>query len=175
VVIGAVAVVMIVIGGNAVQSGSMTLGDFLMYISFTFLLAMPVIELTSIGTQITEALAGLDRIREVLAMSTEDEQDISKKPLPEIKGAIDFENVFFEYDAGVPVLKGVSFEAPPGAANLRFSFGSVSLDTVEGSATPDALQFLAAANASLCFLGEAQPEASTPSSPGDIQIEGFEK
>jgi ABC-type transport system involved in Fe-S cluster assembly fused permease/ATPase subunit len=48
---------MIVIGGNAVQGGTMTLGDFLMYISFTFLLAMPVIELTSIGTQITEALA----------------------------------------------------------------------------------------------------------------------
>ncbi len=75
VVIGAVAVVMIVIGGNAVQAGTMTLGDFLMYISFTFLLAMPVIELTSIGTQITEALAGLDRIREVMAMTTEDDED----------------------------------------------------------------------------------------------------
>jgi len=115
VVIGAVAVVMIVIGGNAVQTGAMTLGDFLMYISFTFLLAMPVIELTSIGTQITEALAGLDRIREVLAMNTEDEQDASRKPLPEIKGTIDFENVFFEYDAGVPVLKGVSFHSEAGA------------------------------------------------------------
>ena len=63
IVIGAIAVVMILIGGNAVQAGTMTLGDFLMYISFTFLLAMPIIELTSIGTQMTEALAGLDRIR----------------------------------------------------------------------------------------------------------------
>jgi len=115
VVIGAVAVVMIVIGGNAVQANTMTLGDFSMYISFTFLLAMPIIELTSIGTQITEALAGLDRIREVLAMNTEDEQDASRQPLPEIKGTIDFENVFFEYDAGVPVLKGVSFHAEAGA------------------------------------------------------------
>ena len=67
--------VMIFIGGNAVQAGTMTLGDFLMYISFTFLLAMPVIELTSIGTQITEALAGLDRIREIMAMSTEVDAD----------------------------------------------------------------------------------------------------
>ncbi|PYS98938.1 MAG: ABC transporter permease [Acidobacteria bacterium] len=115
VVIGAVAVVMIVIGGSAVQAGTMTLGDFLMYISFTFLLAMPVIELTSIGTQITEALAGLDRIREVLAMSTEDEQDVSRHALPEIKGTIDFENVEFEYDKDVPVLKGVSFHAEAGA------------------------------------------------------------
>ncbi|HEX6127096.1 MAG TPA: ABC transporter ATP-binding protein, partial [Pyrinomonadaceae bacterium] len=115
VVIGAVAVVMIVIGGSAVQAGTMTLGDFLMYISFTFLLAMPVIELTSIGTQITEALAGLDRIREVMAMSTEDEQDKSRQPLPTIKGTIDFENVEFEYDKDVPVLKGVSFHAEAGA------------------------------------------------------------
>ena len=114
VVIGAVAVVMIVIGGNAVQSGAMTLGDFLMYISFTFLLAMPVIELTSIGTQITEALAGLDRIREVLAMGTEDEQDKFRQPISKIKGTLEFENVEFEYDKGVPVLKGVSFLAGAG-------------------------------------------------------------
>ena len=114
VVIGAVAVVMIVIGGNAVQAGAMTLGDFLMYISFTFLLAMPVIELTSIGTQITEALAGLDRIREVMSMKTEDDRDRQLEPLPGIHGDIEFKNVEFEYDAGVPVLKGVSFEAGAG-------------------------------------------------------------
>ena len=114
VVIGAIAVVMILIGGNAVQANTMTLGDFLMYISFTFLLAMPVIELTSIGTQITEALAGLDRIREVLAMTTEDDTDKNKAALPTIEGIIDFEDVYFEYDAGVPVLKGVSFHSPAG-------------------------------------------------------------
>src|SRR5688572_20553407 len=114
VVIGAIAVVMIVIGGNAVQGNTMTLGDFLMYISFTFLLAMPVIELTSIGTQITEALAGLDRIREVMSMTTEDEADASKEPLPHVQGTIDFENVEFEYDEDVPVLKGVSFHSEAG-------------------------------------------------------------
>ncbi len=114
VVIGAVAVVMIVIGGNAVQAGTMTLGDFLMYISFTFLLALPVIELTSVGTQITEALAGLDRIREVMAMTTEDDEDVNREPIPHIEGKIDFESVEFEYDAGVPVLKGVEFHSAAG-------------------------------------------------------------
>lgn len=114
IIIGAVAVVMIVIGGNAVQANTMTLGDLLMYISFTFLLAMPVIELTSIGTQITEALAGLDRIREVMSMPTETEEDASRQPLPEVDGTIAFENVHFEYEAGVPVLKGVSFHAEAG-------------------------------------------------------------
>ncbi|MBA3770487.1 MAG: ABC transporter ATP-binding protein, partial [Blastocatellia bacterium] len=115
VVIGAIAVVMIIIGANAVQDGTMTLGDFLMYISFTFLLAMPVIELTSIGTQITEALAGLDRIREVLAMPTETDEDAAKESLREVRGEIEFQNVFFEYDEGVPVLKDVSFHSPAGS------------------------------------------------------------
>ena len=114
VVIGAIAVVMIFIGGNAVQAGTMTLGDFLMYISFTFLLALPVVELTSVGTQITDALAGLDRIREVMSMTTEDEEDAGKEPLPNVKGTIDFESVEFEYDAGVPVLKGVEFHSEAG-------------------------------------------------------------
>jgi subfamily B ATP-binding cassette protein MsbA len=93
----------------------MTLGDFLMYISFTFLLAMPVIELTSVGTQITEALAGLDRIREVMSMTTEDETDSTKKPLPNVDGTIEFENVEFEYDKDVPVLKGISFRSDAGS------------------------------------------------------------
>ena len=115
VVIGAIAVVMIVIGGNAVQAGTMTLGDFLMYISFTFLLALPVVELTSIGTQITEALAGLDRIREVMEMTTEDDEDARRKPLPAVNGSIEFENVEFEYDKNVPVLKGISFLSKAGS------------------------------------------------------------
>ena len=114
IVIGAIAVVMIVIGGNSVMNGTMTLGDFLMYISFTFLLALPIIELTSIGTQITEAFAGLDRIREVMQMTTEDEEDAQKEPLKKVDGAIDFANVFFEYEAGVPVLKNVSFHSEAG-------------------------------------------------------------
>jgi ABC-type multidrug transport system fused ATPase/permease subunit len=114
VVIGAIAVVMIVIGGNSVVNGAMTLGDFLMYISFTFLLAIPVVELTSIGTQITEAFAGLDRIREVMEMETEDEEDKEKPSLPRVEGTIDFEDVYFEYEENVPVLKGVSFHSEEG-------------------------------------------------------------
>jgi len=114
IVIGAISVVMILIGGSAVQTNAMTLGDFLMYISFTFLLAMPIVELTSVGTQITEAFAGLDRIREVMRMDTEDEEDKERQPLPQVAGTIDFEDVYFEYEENVPVLKGVSFHAEAG-------------------------------------------------------------
>jgi ABC-type multidrug transport system fused ATPase/permease subunit len=105
---------MIVIGGNAVQTGAMTLGDFLMYISFTFLLALPIVELTSIGTQITEAFAGLDRIREVMEMDTEDEEDKERQSLKAVNGSIEFQNVYFEYESNVPVLKGVSFVSEAG-------------------------------------------------------------
>jgi len=113
-VIGAISVVMIVVGGNSVMAGSMTLGDLFMYIFFTSLMAFPIIELTSIGTQITDAFAGLDRIREVMDKVTEDEEDESKKPLPTIAGTITFDDVFFEYDEGTPVLQGISFDAPAG-------------------------------------------------------------
>src|SRR5262249_25451624 len=77
--------------------------------------AMPLIQFAAIGTQITEAFAGLDRIREVMNMATEDEEDVHRAPLPAVQGEIAFENVSFEYNSGVPVLKNVSFKAPAGS------------------------------------------------------------
>jgi subfamily B ATP-binding cassette protein MsbA len=70
--------------------------------------------MASIGTQISEAFAGLDRIRELMQMATEDEEDASRAPLGEIAGEIAFQDVSFEYNPGVPVLKHVSFRAPAG-------------------------------------------------------------
>jgi ABC-type multidrug transport system fused ATPase/permease subunit len=114
VIIGVVGVVMIWMGGNDIVAGRMTLGDFVMYIFFIGLLAAPMISIASIGTQITEAFAGLDRIREIMNMQTEDEADAGKASLGDIHGDIQFEHVWFEYNEGVPVLKDVSFHAAPG-------------------------------------------------------------
>jgi subfamily B ATP-binding cassette protein MsbA len=114
-VIGAVGVVIILVGGPAVVNGSMTIGDLFMYVLFTGLMAMPMIQFAAIGTQITEAFAGLDRIREVMNMSTEDEQDIHRQPLLAVEGEVEFQNVSFEYDQGLPVLKNISFKAPAGS------------------------------------------------------------
>jgi subfamily B ATP-binding cassette protein MsbA len=114
VIIGVVGVIMIWMGGNDIVAGKMTLGDFVMYIFFIGLLAAPMISIASIGTQITEAFAGLDRIREIMNMQTEDEADAGKPSLGEIRGDIKFEDVWFEYNEGVPVLKDVSFHAAPG-------------------------------------------------------------
>jgi subfamily B ATP-binding cassette protein MsbA len=114
VIVGVIGVVMIWMGGNDILAGRMTLGDFVMYVFFIGLMAAPLISIASIGTQITEAFAGLDRIREILDMETEDDADEGKAPLGRIQGDIQFDDVWFEYDEGRPVLKGVSFHAPPG-------------------------------------------------------------
>jgi subfamily B ATP-binding cassette protein MsbA len=113
-VVGAIGVAMIVVGGRSVAAGAMTLGDLFMYIVFTGMMAVPLIQFASIGTQITEAFAGLDRIRELMEMKTEDEEDASREPLADVRGEVEFEEVHFEYNEGVPVLKGVSFKAPAG-------------------------------------------------------------
>ena len=114
VVVGIIGVLMIIIGGRSILDGQMTLGDFFNYILFTGLMVAPVVQIASIGTQITEAFAGLDRIREILRTSTEDEEDSRRDALPDIAGEIVFDGVSFEYNAGVPVLKNVSFRAPAG-------------------------------------------------------------
>ena len=114
VVIGAIGVVMMVVGGRAILAGTMTLGDFIMYIFFVGMLAAPLIQMSSIGTQLSEALAGLDRIREIKAMATEDDEDASREPLGVLEGQVVFDGVTFEYDAGVPVLKNVSLRAAAG-------------------------------------------------------------
>jgi subfamily B ATP-binding cassette protein MsbA len=114
-VIGSTGIAMMLIGGNSIRNGSMTIGDLVMYLSFTALMTMPVIQLASIGTQMSEAFAGLDRIREIRRMATEDQEDESRAPLPEVRGEVEFDDVTFEYNAAVPVLKHVSFKAPAGS------------------------------------------------------------
>ena len=115
VIIGAIGVVMIVIGGRSILSGAMTLGDFIMYIFFTGLTAAPVVQIASIGTQIVEAFAGLDRIRDILSTRTEDQEDEQRAPVADLAGEVAFDAVWFEYTAGVPVLREVSFHAPAGS------------------------------------------------------------
>jgi len=113
-IIGIVGMVMILMGGRAILAGRMTLGDMVMYLVFTGLLTAPVIQLASIGTQITEAFAGLDRIREIRRQATEVDEDRNRDPLPQVNGDVEFQDVWYEYVPGVPVLKGVSFHVPAG-------------------------------------------------------------
>jgi subfamily B ATP-binding cassette protein MsbA len=115
VLVGLIGVIMMMFGGRAVLAGSMTIGKLVMYVSFTGLMAGPLVEMASIGTQITEAFAGLDRIREILGNATEDAADPQRAALDGVRGEIAFEDVSFEYNPGAPVLRHVGFRAPAGS------------------------------------------------------------
>jgi ABC-type multidrug transport system fused ATPase/permease subunit len=115
VITGIIGVMMILIGGRSILAGEMTLGDFVMYAFFVGLMAIPLVQIASIGTQVSEAFAGLDRIREIRDMATEDHADPTKRSMDTMNGEVEFLNVTFEYVPGVEVLKHVSFVAPAGS------------------------------------------------------------
>jgi len=129
VVVGIVGVLMIWLGGRAIIAGEMTLGDLVMYIFFIGLVAAPLVSIASIGTQITEAFAGLDRIREILDMRTEVDEDAVRQPIDRLVGEVVFDEVWFEYNAGQPVLRGVS-------AQIERATAHIPLETLLGSVLP---------------------------------------
>ncbi len=111
---GIVAVVMMVVGAQSVIAGTMTLGEVAMYIAFSAFVARPVAGIANVGTQMTEAFAGLERIREILNEHSEDEGDESREPLDSMTGRIEFRDVGFSYGTGDKVLHHVSFVAEAG-------------------------------------------------------------
>jgi subfamily B ATP-binding cassette protein MsbA len=113
-VVGVIGVIVMYVGGGDVMRGTMTLGSLLTFVIFIGMVTAPLISIASIGTQITEAFAGLDRIRELRDMATEDQEDATKAAVPSVVGRVEFDQVHFEYEPGVPVLKAVSFTAPAG-------------------------------------------------------------
>ncbi len=115
VVISAAGITVMILGSRAVNSGEMTLGDLVAYIGITAIVTGPLINIANIGTQITDAFAGLDRIREIRRMATETAGDETRQPLGTIRGDFEFQNVSFEYNPGLPVLKNVSFSAAAGS------------------------------------------------------------
>src|SRR5258706_5290084 len=115
VIIGIIGVILILVGGRSILNGEVTPGDLVTYIFFTMMVAAPLVEIASISTQITEAFAGLDRIREIKRMTTEDEDEADRERCPDLAGEIAFDDVSFEYNEDVPVLKHVSFTASAGS------------------------------------------------------------
>jgi subfamily B ATP-binding cassette protein MsbA len=129
---GIIGVIMIIVGGNAILSGTMTLGGFVMYIFFIGMVAAPLVQIASIGTQITEAFAGLDRIHEIREMRTEDQDDAARAPLETVKGTVEFDHVSFSYVPGVPVLRDVSFRAAEGSTTALVGSSGSGKSTLLG-------------------------------------------
>jgi subfamily B ATP-binding cassette protein MsbA len=113
---GAISVSILWIGSNDVLAGRMSTGALFQFTALLAMLVGPVVQIVSIGSQITEAFAGLERIREIRNELAEDAGDEKHERLPPIEGTVEFKDVVFEYKPGVPVLHGISFVARPGTS-----------------------------------------------------------
>ena len=102
------------IGGYLAVGGSITTGEFISFTVFLGFMVAPIVQMSNIGSQLTEAFAGLDRTEELLQMSTEKDDKKRKIILQDVKGDVKFNQVYFEYEKDQEVLTDISFEAPAG-------------------------------------------------------------
>jgi subfamily B ATP-binding cassette protein MsbA len=113
-VLGLVSAIVMWLGGHRVLASTWTVGDYFSYNMFLAFMIAPVFQIVNIGTQLTEAFAGLDRTSEIMAELEENQSPGRTKNMPPIRGTVSFENVEFAYAPEKPVLHGVSFVAQPG-------------------------------------------------------------
>jgi ABC-type multidrug transport system fused ATPase/permease subunit len=114
VLMGLVSAGVMFVGARQIFAGTLSLGDFVMFTTFLAFLVAPVFQVVGIGTQLTEAFAGLDRTREVLGERRENADPKRTTAIGTIQGTVEFKDVDFHYEEGKPVLKDVSFRADPG-------------------------------------------------------------
>jgi subfamily B ATP-binding cassette protein MsbA len=113
-VLGLVSSIVMWLGGNSVLHGAWTVGDYFSYNMFLVFMIAPVFQIVNIGTQLTEAFAGLDRTNEIMSEIEENQTPGRSEKMPPITGAVQFQQVEFAYEPEKPVLHGIGFEAQPG-------------------------------------------------------------
>jgi len=131
VLLGCVGAVTMYVGAHQIASGTLTVGGFVSYTLLLGFLVAPIMQIVSIGTQLTEALAGLERTQEIMRERPEDQDPKRSLPLRDIVGQIQFDNVSFTYDGIHDVLRDISFRADPGTVTaLVGSSGSGKSTTI---------------------------------------------
>ena len=134
-VLGLVGALIMYLGAKEVLSGSLQLGELGSFTAILFVVVSPLYQMVSIGTQMTEALAGLERTHEVLSERPEDEDPQRSVRAGRIQGTVTFENVSFAYKQGKTVLHGVSFEATPGTVTALVGPSGSGKSTIIGLVT----------------------------------------
>jgi len=132
VLMGIVSASVMFLGAKTILAGRMSPGDFISYLAFLAMLIAPVAQVVSIGPLMTEALAGLERTREVLNENPEDQDPQRTTKIDRIEGHVVFENVSFSYDPGKPVLHDVSFESAPDTVTAFVGRSGAGKSTIIG-------------------------------------------
>jgi subfamily B ATP-binding cassette protein MsbA len=132
VLMGVVGAIIMYVGARQITAGVMTLGDFVTFTALLAFLIAPMFQLVNIGTQLTEALAGLERTREVLRERPEDQDPLRTVSLAPITGQVIFDGVNFAYDSGKEVLHEVSFRSEPGSVTALVGPSGSGKSTIIG-------------------------------------------
>jgi subfamily B ATP-binding cassette protein MsbA len=140
-IVGVVGGTVMFLGARQVSAGEITLGDFVTFTAFIAFLVAPVFQIVGIGTQLTEAFAGLDRTREVLGEAPEDADPRRVAEMPPIEGHVEFREVRFGYEKDKEVIHGISFRAAPGTVTAFVgssgSGKSTLINLIAGFYVPD--------------------------------------
>ncbi|MDQ3537119.1 MAG: ABC transporter ATP-binding protein/permease [Bacteroidota bacterium] len=122
------------IGGYMIMNGELTFGDFLAFTLYLGFLIAPILQMSNIGSQLTEAFAGLDRTEEIMNTPLEDDGGHRQLRLDRIKGEIVFDRVSFAYEEGKEVVKEISFKAPAGSVTALVGTSGSGKTTIAGLA-----------------------------------------
>lgn len=130
--LGLASVIIMGVGGFLILEGEITVGDFFAFTLYLGFLIAPIVQMSNIGSQITEAFAGLDRTEELMNLEREGEEKDRQHDLGQMTGHIHFENVVFGYQKDNPVIKSVSFDAPPGSVTALVGSSGSGKTTIAG-------------------------------------------
>jgi len=130
--LGVVGAVIMYVGARQIMAGTLTIGGFFTYTLFLGFLVAPIMQMVAIGTQLTEALAGLERTREILRERPEDQDPKRTAMLNDVCGNIDFSRVSFSYDGSRTVLNDISFHAEPGTVTALVGSSGSGKSTIIG-------------------------------------------
>ncbi|MCK4562808.1 MAG: ABC transporter ATP-binding protein, partial [Flavobacteriaceae bacterium] len=121
-------------GGYFIMNGSMTYGEFVSFTLFLGFMIAPIVQMSNIGSQLTEAMAGLDRTQELMNMTEEDNPETRKVILDKVTGNMIFEDVSFGYDKNKEVLHHINFSAPAGSVTALVGSSGSGKSTIAGLA-----------------------------------------
>ena len=122
-------------GGYFIMNNTMTYGEFVSFTLFLGFMIAPIVQMSNIGSQLTEAFAGLDRTQELMALPEENDPEIRTINLDQVEGNVSFKNISFSYDDKTEVLHDISFEAPKGSVTALVGSSGSGKSTIAGLAT----------------------------------------